>query len=72
MTLVSVRSCLKVEAPEVAAGLDSASALLREGQGQSIEQTLLFAEHLWGLRRTSCTAPSEDGALALIQNRIAQ
>ncbi len=72
MTMVSVRSCLKVQAPEVAAGLDSASALLREGQGQSIEQSLLLAEHLWGLRRTRCTAPREDGALALIQNRIAQ
>lgn len=72
MTLASVRSCLKVQAPEVAAGLDSASALLREGQSQSIEQSLLLAEHLWGLRRTNCTAPSQDGALALIQNRIAQ
>jgi tetratricopeptide (TPR) repeat protein len=72
MTLASVRSCLKVEAPDVAAGLDSASALLREGQGQSIDQSLLLAEHLWGLRRTRCTAAAEDGALALIQNRIAQ
>jgi hypothetical protein len=72
MTIASARSCLKLQAPEVAAGLDSAAALLREGQGQSIQQSLLLAEHLWGLRRTGCAPEREVGALALIQNRIAQ
>jgi len=77
ITLASARSCLAAQAPEVAAALDSARTLLvspsaAEGQRQSIEQSLLLAEHLWGLRRTRCAPEREDGALALIHNRIAQ
>lgn len=77
ITLASARSCLATEAPDVAAALDSARMLLvapvaAEGQRQAIEQSLLFAEHLWGLRRTRCAPEREDGALALVQNRIAQ
>jgi Flp pilus assembly protein TadD len=76
-TLASVRSCLATQAPQVAVALDSATLLLvtpapADGQGQSIEQTLSLSEQLWGLRRTRCAPEREDGALALIHNRIAQ
>jgi len=74
LTLASVRSCLGVQAPQVAVALDSARLLLvaptSAGQGQSIEQTLSVAEQLWGLRRSRCAPESESGALALIHNRI--
>ena len=77
ITLASARSCLAAQAPQVAAALDSSQTLLvaptgAEGQRQSIEQTLLLAEQLWGLRRTRCAPEREDGALALVHNRIAQ
>lgn len=74
MTLASVRRCLGVQAPQVAVALDSARLLLTApmsaGQGQSIEQTLSVAEQLWGLQRSRCAPEPEDGALALIHNRI--
>jgi hypothetical protein len=74
---MSVRKCLGVQAPQVAAALDSAAnALLlspaRAGQAQSIEQNISLAEQLWGLRRSRCAPDRVDGALALIHNRIAQ
>jgi tetratricopeptide (TPR) repeat protein len=77
MTHLSVRKCLGVQAPQVAAALDSAAnALLlspaRAGQAQSIEQNISLAEQLWGLRRSRCAPDRVDGALALIHNRIAQ
>jgi tetratricopeptide (TPR) repeat protein len=77
ITLASARSCLAAQAPQVAAALDSSQTLLvapssAEGQRQSIEQTLLLAEQLWGLRRTKCAPEREEGALALVHNRIAQ
>jgi Flp pilus assembly protein TadD len=77
ITLASARKCLAAQAPQVAAALDSSRMLLvtpsgAEGQRQAIEQSLLLAEQLWGLRRTRCAAEREDGALALVHNRIAQ
>lgn len=77
ITLASARKCLAAQAPQVAAALDSSRTLLvtpsgAEGQRQAIEQSLLLAEQLWGLRRTRCAAEREDGALALVHNRIAQ
>jgi tetratricopeptide (TPR) repeat protein len=77
LTHASVRKCLGVQAPQVAAALDSAAnALLlspaRAGPAQSIEQNISLAEQLWGLRRSRCAPDRTDGALALIHNRIAQ
>lgn len=77
ITLASARSCLAAQAPQVAAALDSSETLLvapsgAEGQRQSIEQTLLLAEQLWGLRRTRCAPEGAEGALALVHGRIAQ
>jgi len=76
MTLASARSCLATQAPQVAAALDSATLLVSSasaaGQAQSIEQTLSLAEQLWGLRRSRCAREAQDGALALVHNRIAQ
>lgn len=74
MTLASMRTCLGVQAPQVAAALDSASLLLvagrAAGQAQSVEQNLSLAEQLWGLRRSRCAPEARDGALTLIHNRI--
>jgi tetratricopeptide (TPR) repeat protein len=74
MTLTSVRKCLGQQAPQVAAALDSATLLLVSGrsggQAQSVEQNLSLAEQLWGLQRSRCAPEREDGALALIHNRI--
>ena len=74
MTLTSVRRCLAVQAPQVAVALDSATLLLvsgrAAGQAQSVEQNLSLAEQLWGLQRSRCPPSREDGALALIHNRI--
>jgi tetratricopeptide (TPR) repeat protein len=76
MTLTSVRKCLGVQAPQVAVALDSATLLLvsgaAAGQAQSVEQNLSLAEQLWGLRRSRCAKEGNDGALALIHNRISQ
>ena len=76
MTLASVRKCLGAQSPEVAA-LDSTGSTLvssaaAAGQAQSIDQTLLLAEQLWTLQRGKCTAAPKPGALALVQNRLAQ
>jgi Tetratricopeptide repeat. len=74
MTLTSMRTCLGVQAPQVAAALDSASLLLvggrAAGQAQSVEQNLSLAEQLWGLRRSRCAPEAQDGALTLVHNRI--
>jgi Flp pilus assembly protein TadD len=78
LTLASVRHCVGVQAPQVAAALDSAGAMLLlgparvAGQAQSIEQNISLAEQMWGLRRSRCAPERYDGALALIHNRIAQ
>jgi tetratricopeptide (TPR) repeat protein len=76
LTLTSVRKCLGVQAPQVAVALDSATLLLvsgaAAGQAQSVEQNLSLAEQLWGLRRSRCAREGNDGALALIHNRISQ
>jgi tetratricopeptide (TPR) repeat protein len=76
MTLASARSCLALQAPQVAAALDSATLQVSSanavGQAQSIEQTLSLAEQLWGLRRSRCAPERDSGALALIHLRIAQ
>lgn len=78
MTHASVRKCLGVQAPQVAAALDSAATMAlvspasAGGQAHSIEQNISLAEQLWGLKRSRCAREREDGALALIHNRIAQ
>jgi tetratricopeptide (TPR) repeat protein len=77
MTHASVRRCLGVQAPQVAAALDSAANMLlispaRAGQVQSIEQNISLAQQLWGLRRSRCAPDRVDGALALIHSRMAQ
>jgi tetratricopeptide (TPR) repeat protein len=76
LTLASVRSCLSAQAPQVAAALDSATALLvsgrSAGQASSIEQNLSLVEQLWGLRRSRCAPEAEEGALALVHSRIAR
>jgi tetratricopeptide (TPR) repeat protein len=75
MTVASTRKCLAAQAPQVAAALDSATALVSSANAagaSSIEQNLSLAEQLWGLRRSRCEAEREDGALALIHNRIGQ
>jgi tetratricopeptide (TPR) repeat protein len=74
MTLTSVRKCLGQQAPQVAVALDSATVLLVSGraggQAQSVEANLSLAEQLWGLQRSRCAPERQDGALALIHNRI--
>ena len=76
LTLTSVRKCLGVQAPQVAVALDSATLLLVSGRAAegavSVEQNLSLAEQLWGLRRSRCAKEGNDGALALIHNRISQ
>jgi tetratricopeptide (TPR) repeat protein len=77
MTMTSLRSCLRAEAPEVRVALDSAAAMLvapalAPSQGQTIEANLSLAEQLWGLRRTRCATDGVDEALALVQDRLAQ
>jgi len=73
MTVSSARRCLAAQAPQVAAALDSATALVSSAgaaAAASIVQNLSLAEQLWGLRRSRCEAEREDGALALVHNRI--
>ena len=73
MTVSSARRCLAAQAPQVAAALDSATALVSSAgaaAASSIVQNLSLAEQLWGLRRSRCEAEREDGALALVHNRI--
>jgi hypothetical protein len=76
LTLASVRKCLGAQSPEVAALDSTGSTLLSSaaaaGQAQSIDQTLLLAEQLWTLQRGKCAAAPKPGALALVQNRLAQ
>ena len=76
LTLASVRKCLTAQAPQVAAALDSATALLVSGravgQAQSVEQNLSLVEQLWGLRRSRCAPEREEGALSLVHSRIAR
>jgi tetratricopeptide (TPR) repeat protein len=76
LTLTSMRTCLGVQAPQVAAALDSANLLLvggrAGGQAQSVEQNLSLSEQLWGLRRSRCAPEARDGALALVHNRVAK
>ena len=76
LTLASVRKCLAAQAPQVAAALDSATALLvsgrAAGQAQSIEQNLSLVEQLWGLRRSRCAPDREEGALSLVHSRLAR
>ena len=73
MTVSSTRRCLAAQAPQVAAALDSATALVSSAgaaAAASIVQNLSLAEQLWGLRSSRCEAEREDGALALVHNRI--
>ena len=75
MTVDAVQSCLGSQAPDVAPALDSTRLMLlshapADGQAQAIEQTISVAEQLWGLRRASCAPARDDGALALVHNRI--
>jgi hypothetical protein len=75
MTVLSARRCLAAQAPQVAAALDSATALVTSVgavTAPSIVQNISLAEQIWGLRRSRCEPEREDGALALVHNRITQ
>ena len=59
MTVLSARRCLAAQAPQVAAALDSATALVTSVgtvTAPSIVQNISLAEQIWGLRRSRCEA----------------
>ena len=76
MTIASARKCLGTDAPQVAAALDSVTHGLVASSGarsQAIEENLALAGQLWQMRGTKCTtAPRDEEALALVQDRIAR
>ncbi|MFL5529879.1 MAG: tetratricopeptide repeat protein [Gemmatimonadaceae bacterium] len=78
MTITSAHKCLDAEAPQVAAALDSVARSLvaptAASRRQAIDENLSLAGALWRMRAGRCTAigSSEEEALALVQNRIAQ
>ena len=77
MTIKSAHKCLDVEAPPVAAALDSVARSLVAPSGavtrsQAIDENISLAGALWRMREGKCTARPEDEALALVQDRIAQ
>ena len=77
MTIKSAHKCLDVEAPPVAAALDSVARSLVGPAGavsrsQAIDENISLAGALWRMREGKCTSRPEDEALALVQERIAQ
>lgn len=77
MTIKSAHKCLDVEAPPVAAALDSVARSLVGGGGavtraQSVDENISLAGALWRMREGRCTGPPDNEALALVQDRIAQ
>ena len=77
MTIKSAHKCLDVEAPSVAAALDSVARSLVGGGGavnraQSVDESISLAGALWRMREGRCTGRPDNEALALVQDRIAQ
>jgi tetratricopeptide (TPR) repeat protein len=77
MTIKSAHKCLDVEAPQVAAALDSVARSLVNPAGvvtraQAVDENISLAGALWRMREGRCTGRPEDEALALVQDRIAQ
>ena len=77
MTIRSAHRCLDVEAPPVAAALDSVARSLVGGGGaisrsQLIDENISLAGALWRMREGRCTGRPDDEALALVHERIAQ
>jgi len=77
MTIKSAHKCLDIEAPQVAAALDSVARSLVAPAGvvtraQSVDENISLAGALWRMREGRCTGRPEDEALALVQDRIAQ
>lgn len=77
MTIKSAHKCLDVEAPSVAAALDSVARSLVGPAGtvsrsQAIDENISLAGALWRMREGRCTSRPDDQALALVQDRIAQ
>jgi len=77
MTIKSAHRCLDVEAPPVAAALDSVARSLVGGGGaisrsQLIDENISLAGALWRMREGRCTGRPDDEALALVHDRIAQ
>ena len=77
MTIKSAHKCLDVEAPPVAAALDSVARSLVAPAGavtrsQAIDENISLAGALWRMREGRCTSRPDDEALALVQDRIAQ
>ena len=77
MTIKSAHKCLDVEAPQVAAALDSVARSLVAPAGvvsraQAVDENISLAGALWRMREGRCTGRPEDEALALVQDRIGQ
>jgi tetratricopeptide (TPR) repeat protein len=77
MTIKSAYKCLDIEAPPVAAALDSVARSLVTPAGaitrsQAIDENISLAGALWRMREGKCTSRPEDEALALVQERISQ
>lgn len=77
LTIVSVRTCLGTQAPDVAATLDSATgALLTPAstvpRDEAIDANLSLAGALWRLRREKCASSPRDEALEILQRRLGQ
>jgi hypothetical protein len=77
MTIKAAHKCLDIEAPSIAAALDSVARSLVIPAGavtrsQAIDENISLAGALWRMREGKCTARPEDQALALVQDRIAQ
>ena len=77
MTIKSAHKCLDVEAPSVAAALDSVARSLVAPAGavsraQSVDENISLAGALWRMREGRCTGRPDNEALALVQDRIGQ
>lgn len=77
LTIRSAHKCLDVEAPAVAAALDSVARSLTNPAGvvtraQAVDENISLAGALWRMREGRCAGRPEDEALSLVQDRIAQ
>jgi tetratricopeptide (TPR) repeat protein len=77
MTIKSAHKCLDVEAPSVAAALDSvARSLVTSGgavtRAQAVDENISLAGALWRMREGRCTGRPDNEALALVHDRIDQ
>jgi tetratricopeptide (TPR) repeat protein len=77
MTIKSAHKCLDVQAPSVAAALDSVARSLVAPAGaitraQAVDENISLAGALWRMREGRCTGPPDNEALSLVHERIAQ